>query len=162
MNNSLITKDTILLDLEAESKADAVHRICAHLFLQKKTQDPSGLYRDIIAREDVVSTFAGTHTAIPHTISDYVDEPVLVFARLKADDFTWNGNDEDVRFIFLLSAPKKGDLKKLRQSQSYVFSSIAQLLGQPKILDLWQTTEDKQAVLDSLLQAFETNRTITI
>lgn len=162
MNNTLITKETILLDLEAESKADALHRICAHLFLLKKTQDPSGLYCDIIKREEVVSTFAGTHTAIPHTISEYVDSPVLCFARLNDDDFTWNGKDEDVRFIFLLSAPKKDDLKKLRQSQSYVFSSIAQLLGQSQIVDLWMTTDDKQVVLDSLLQAFESNRTTTI
>jgi len=159
MNNSLITKDTILLNLDAVNKEDAVHKICAHLFLLKKTQDPSLLYRDIIKREDVVSTFAGQHTAIPHTISEYIAEPVLCFARLKNEDFTWNGKDEDVRIIFLLSAPTQDDLQKLRQSQSYVFSSVAQLMGRPEIMDLWLTTNDEQAILDSLRSAFESNLT---
>jgi PTS system fructose-specific IIA component len=162
MNKSLITKETILLDFEADSKTDAVHKICAHLFLLKKTQNPSSLYIDIIKREEVVSTFAGTHTAIPHTISEHVTEPVLCFARLKDDDFTWNGDDEDVRFIFLLSAPAQDDLKKLRQSQSYIFSSVAQLLSQPETVEQWMTTNDTQVILDSLQNAFESNQTITI
>lgn len=162
MNKNLITEETILLDFDADSKTDAVHKICAHLFLLKKTQNPSSLYLDIIKREEVVSTFAGTHTAIPHTISEHVFEPVLCFARLKDDDFTWNGEDEDVRFIFLLSAPAQDDLKKLRQSQSYIFSSVAQLLSQPTTVEQWMTTNDKQVILNSLHQAFETNQTITI
>jgi len=162
MNKNLITKETILLNFEADSKIDAVHKICAHLFMLKKTQNPSLLYLDIVKREEVVSTFAGTHTAIPHTISEHVSEPVLCFVRLKNDDFTWNGDDEDVRFIFLFSAPENDDLKKLRQSQSYIFSSIAELLSQPDMVELWQTTDDKQAILDSLNKAFESNQTITI
>jgi PTS system fructose-specific IIA component len=162
MNKNLITKETILLNFEADSKTDAVHKICAHLFMLKKTQDPSLLYLDIIKREEVVSTFAGTHTAIPHTISEHVSEPVLCFVRLENDDFTWNGDDEDVRFIFLLSAPAKDDLKKLRQSQSYIFSSIAELLSQPDKVELLLTTNDKQVILDSLNKAFESNQTITI
>ena len=161
MNNSLITAETILLDLDADSKTDAVHKICAHLFMLKKTLDPSKLYEDIIQRENVVSTFAGTHTAIPHTITQHITEPVLCFARLKSDDFTWNGNDEDVRFIFLLSAPAQDDLKKLRESQSYVFSSVAQLLSQPDVVERWLTTSNKEDILDSLNETFKSNQTIT-
>ncbi|WP_196159873.1 PTS sugar transporter subunit IIA [Reinekea sp. G2M2-21] len=157
MNNSLITHETILLDLKADTKADALHKICAHLFMLKKTQNPSALYNDIIKREDVVSTFAGQHTAIPHTISQHINEPVLCFVRLANEDFTWNGKDEDVRIIFLLSAPAQDDLQKLRESQSYVFSSVAQLMGRTEIVDLWLTTQDEQAILDSLQQAFESN-----
>jgi PTS system fructose-specific IIA component len=162
MNNSLITVDTILLDLDAESKTDAVHKICAHLFMLKKTQDPSLLYADIIKREDVVSTFAGTRTAIPHAITKHIVEPVLFFARVANEDFTWNGNDEDVRFIFLLAAPAQEDLKKLRESQSYVFSSVAQLLSKPDVVERWLTTYSKQDVLESLNETFESNQTTTI
>lgn len=160
MKNSLITVDTILLDLAAESKADAIHKLCANLFMLKKTQDPSLLYADIIKRENVVSTFAGAHTAIPHTITQHIDEPVLFFARVSNEDFTWNGDDEDVRFIFLLSAPAQEDLKKLRESQSYVFSSVAQLLAKPEVVEHWLTTNSKEEILNSLNEAFESNRTI--
>lgn len=158
MTNSLITKDTILLDLEADSKKDAVHKICGHLFLLKKTRDPSRLYEDIINRELVVSTFAGSYTAIPHAISEHVEEAVLCFVRLKSDDFTWNGQDENVRFIILLSAPASDDITKLRQRQSAVFSSIAQLISHSETLDLWWKATDRQTILDSLQGAFETNK----
>ena len=121
----------------------------------KKTQNPSALYNDIIKRENVVSTFAGQHTAIPHTISQHINEPVLCFVRVANDDFTWNGKDEDVRIIFLLSAPTQDDLQILRESQSYVFSSVAQLMSQTEILDLWLTTDNEQLILDSLQKAFE-------
>ncbi|MBU2710764.1 PTS sugar transporter subunit IIA [Zooshikella harenae] len=162
MKKSLITKETILLDMDVESKTDAVHKMCAHLFLLKKTDNPSLLYLDIMNREQVVSTFAGMHTAIPHTVSQHINEPVLCFVRVRGEDFTWDGDDEDVRFIFLLSAPAQDDLKKLRQSQSYVFSSVAQLISRPEIIDLWLSTHDEQVILDSLNQAFESNLNITM
>ncbi|TXR54272.1 PTS sugar transporter subunit IIA [Reinekea thalattae] len=155
MHNTLITKETILLNLDAKSKADALHKMCGHLFLVKKTQNPSSLFADITARESVVSTFAGTKTAIPHAISAHVDEPVLCFARVQSDEFTWDGNDEDVRFIFLLSAPAKDDLSELRQSQSYVFSSVAELISRPETLELWEHADNESVILESLNHEFK-------
>jgi len=152
---NLITKETIHLDLDFESKFDAIRSLCGQLFIVSKTQDPSLLYQDIIKREETVSTFAGSKTAIPHAISSYISVPVLSFARARSDDFTWDGIDEKVRFIFLLCAPYQDDLKELRQSQSYVFSAVAQLLGNSETLELWETTKDEQVILDSLSSAFE-------
>lgn len=157
MDNTLITKETILLNLDATSKTDALHKMCGHLFMVKKTQNPSMLFSDITKREAEVSTFAGSKTAIPHTISEHIDDPVLCFARVKSDEFTWDGNDEDVRFIFLLSAPAKDDLRQLRQSQSYVFSSVAQLISRSEILELWDKAESEQVILDSLNEEFKAN-----
>jgi PTS system fructose-specific IIA component len=158
MNNTLITVETILLDFEAQTKNDAIHKLCGHLFLKKLTQNPSGLYEDVIARENIVSTFAGCQTAIPHAISAHVDQPVLCFARLKEPTITWDGNDEDVLFVLLLCAPATGDLKELRKSQSYVFSSVAQLISQPSVLQYWADANQPQDILDSLQQAFAANQ----
>jgi PTS system fructose-specific IIA component len=158
MNKTLITKETILLNLEAQSKEDAIHKLCGHLFLNKLTQDPSNLYEDIIARENIVSTFAGCQTAIPHTITAHVDQPVLCFARIQDPIITWNGRDEDVVFVLLLCAPATGDLKELRKSQSYVFSAVAQLISQPNVLARWVQTDQPQIILDDLQQAFAENQ----
>lgn len=152
----LVTKETIQLDLEADSKFDAIRALCGLLFGINRTDDPSLLYQDIVKREEVVSTFAGTQTAIPHAISDHISAPTLCFARTSSSDFTWDGKDQNVRFIFLLSAPSEGDLTQLRQSLSYVFSSVAQLICQPETLELWETATDEQIILDSLSSAFET------
>lgn len=153
----IIKKEMILLNLDATSKNDALHKICGHLFLVKKTQNPSMLYSDIVNREKEVSTFAGSRTAIPHTITKHVDEPVLCFARISNEDFTWNESDEEVRFVLLLCVPVQEDLRKLRQSQSYVFSSVALLISQTEVLELWDTAESEQVIFDSLNEAFKAN-----
>jgi PTS system fructose-specific IIA component len=157
MNQKLITEQSILLDFEADSKDEALYGICAQLFLLRKTSNPSGLYKDIIQRENVVSTFAGQHTAIPHVITQHINEPVLCFVRMQNPDFCWNSADEDVRIIFLLAVPPKENLQKLRESQSYVFSSIAQLMNDPKMIECWLTTSEERVILDSLQLAFQSN-----
>ena len=157
MSENLINEDTVILDLEADNKIDALHNICAYLFLHKKTQDPTGLHTDIIKREELVSTYAGQQVAIPHVITQFISQPTLCFVRLKKKDFTWSDHDQEVRIIFLLCVPVQGDLPKLRQSQSYIFSSIAQMMGDPSIIDLWLNTDDKQKVLNSLQSAFQSN-----
>lgn len=154
MDNKLIKKELILLDLEASSREDVIHIISSQMFLLRRTTEPALLHADIMRREEVVSTFAGSFTAIPHTITKYITEPTLCFARISNDDFTWSGIGEDVRFVFFLAVPEEGDLKTLRESQSHIFTAVAQLIGRMDILDFWKTTQDKQAILDGLNQAF--------
>ncbi|MDA7746685.1 PTS sugar transporter subunit IIA [Psychromonas sp.] len=162
MSGNLITIDTVMLDLQFNSKIDALHNICGHLFLLRKSQDPSALYKDIMKREETVSTFAGQQIAIPHVITNYISEPTLCFVRIDNQDFTWNDNDQNVRIIFLLCVPTQANLQKLRQSQSYIFSSIAQLMGDTKTIDLWLTTNEQEKILDSLQAAFKSNLNSTI
>ena len=106
IHTSLITRDTILLNLEAESKFDAIRTLCGLLFGINRTEEPALLYQDIVKREETVSTFAGSLTAIPHAITDHVSAPTLCFARMNNLDFTWDGADESVRYVFLLSPPR--------------------------------------------------------
>ena len=154
MDNELIKKDMILLDLDVSSREDAIHAICSQMFFLRRTTEPALLHADIMSREDVVSTFAGSFTAIPHTITRHITEPTLCFARIRNDDLTWSGIGEDVRFVFFLAVPDKGDLKTLRKSQSHIFASIAQLIGEIDTLNFWKSAQDKQLILDGLNQAF--------
>lgn len=149
-----ITKESIQLNLEADSKFDVIRSLCGLLFVEKRTENPSLLFQDIIKREEMVSTFAGWQTAIPHVITKHISEPTLCFARVKDGGVNWNDSDEKVRFVFLFCAPVSEDLKKLRASQSYVFSSVAQLIGQPETIELWERATDEQVILESLCGAF--------
>ena len=155
MNNELIKKEMILLDLDVSSREDAIHAISSQMFFLRRTTEPALLHADIMRREEVVSTFAGSFTAIPHTITKHITEPTLCFARISNDDFTWSGIGEDVKFIFFLAVPDKGNLKAVRENQSYIFAAIAQLIGKTDTLDFWKNTQDKQLILDSLNQAFD-------
>ena len=162
MSKNLTHKDMVILDLQVDGKIEALHNICAHLYLHRKTQDPSALYSDIIKHENTITTFAGQQVAIPHVITKYISEPTLCFVRVNNEDFTWSSHDQNVRIIFLLCVPIQHDLQKLRQSQSYIFSSIAQLMGDMKIIDLWLTTNDQQQIVDSLQLAFESTLNTTM
>ena len=152
---SLINRETILLNLQAKSKQDAIRTLCGHLFILNKTENPSLLYQDIIKREQVVSTFAGSKTAIPHAITRHIAEPILCFARIGNDELTWNGEDEFVRFVLLLVAPDQEDLTLLSRSQSYVFSAVAELISNGEALEIWNTATDEQVILDNLNNAFK-------
>ena len=151
---NLITKEMVLLDIEAPSKQELIHYLCGHLFMVKRTDSPALLYQDVINREQKVSTFAGASMAIPHALTEYVNEPSLCFARIKSDDFTWDGADEAVRFVFMHVVPVENDLQRLRENQSKVFSAIAGLITQTDIQSLWAKTEDKDEILSSLYSAF--------
>lgn len=162
MNENLVTQETVILDLNIKDKMDALHNICGHLFLLRKTQDPSALYNDIIEREEKVSTYAGQKVAIPHVITRYISEPTLCFVRIENEDFTWSSDDQYVRILFLLCVPLEKELRQLRESQSYIFSSIAQLMSDTNTTDLWLNTNEPSKILTSLQSAFKSNLTTTI
>ncbi|WP_428241300.1 PTS sugar transporter subunit IIA [Gynuella sp.] len=152
---NLITKEMVLLDIEAPTKQELIHHLCGQLFLVRRTDSPALLYQDVISREEKVSTFAGASMAIPHALSQYISEPSLCFARVKSDGFTWDGADEAVRFVFMHVVPvQSSDLQRLRESQSKVFSAIAELITLTDVQSMWAETGDKDEILSSLYSAF--------
>ncbi len=153
--DKLINSQMVMIDFEAAFKEDAIKKICTQLFSLKRTDGANLLYKDIMARENIVSTFAGLSMAIPHAITPHIKEASLCFMRLK-NQIIWNGQDEIVQYVLLLAVPETGDLGELRKKQSYIFSSIAQSISQTETLDIWKNAEHKEEILESLQQSFQT------
>ncbi len=153
--DKLINTQMIMIDFEAAFKEDAIKKICTQLFSLKLTDGANLLYKDIIARENIVSTFAGLSMAIPHAITPHIKEASLCFMRLK-NKIIWNSQDEIVKYVLLLAVPEEDNLDALRKKQSYIFSSIAQSISQTETLQIWHEAKNEEEILKSLQQAFQT------
>lgn len=97
------TTDTIKLDLEAETKDDALKELIDLFGLDEKSRGI--LFKMLKRRENLGSTGIGHGIAIPHCRSLVVNRLRVAFGR-KASGLEFNAIDEKpVRYIFLIVAP---------------------------------------------------------
>ncbi|HEY7461045.1 MAG TPA: PTS sugar transporter subunit IIA [Gemmatimonadota bacterium] len=98
-----IHPEEIRLDLESDTKYDAIHEMVDLLRLEKKAQEI--LLNLLRKREELGSTGIGSGVALPHSRSLVVDRLRVAFGRkLSGIDFG-SVDGQPVRFLFLLVAP---------------------------------------------------------
>lgn len=103
--NDLITKNMILMDLEAVDKNDAIEKLARVIESQDRLIDYSGFIAQVNAREETFPTSIGFNFAIPHGKCKSVKTAALAFARLK-NEVQWS-EDEKSKFIFLIAVSDK-------------------------------------------------------
>ncbi len=95
--------DSIALDLEAETKDDALRELVSTFGLDEKSEGI--LFKMLKRRENLGSTGIGRGIAIPHCRSLVVNRLRVAFGR-KAAGLDFKAIDEKpVRYIFLIVAP---------------------------------------------------------
>lgn len=72
-----LTAERIALDLEPRSKAEVLGRLVEILAGSIGAPDPEGLLREVMRREEVMSTGVGEGIAIPHAAADGVATPTI-------------------------------------------------------------------------------------
>ncbi|HYO46357.1 MAG TPA: PTS sugar transporter subunit IIA [Gemmatimonadota bacterium] len=119
--------DEIDLDLDAETKEEALKELVEHLSVNEKSEE---LFRLLKKRENLGSTGIGKGVAIPHCRSLVVDRLRVVYAR-KAGGLDFEAVDgKPVHHFFLIVAPP------VEISNQYlpVLGKIAQFCKNPKNL----------------------------
>lgn len=119
--------DEIDLDLDAETKEEALRELVEHLSVNEKSEE---LFRLLKKRENLGSTGIGKGVAIPHCRSLVVDRLRVVYAR-KAGGLDFEAVDgKPVHHFFLIVAPP------VEISNQYlpVLGKIAQFCKNPKNL----------------------------
>lgn len=119
--------DEIVLDLDAETKEEALKELVEHLSVNEKSEE---LFRLLKKRENLGSTGIGKGVAIPHCRSLVVDRLRVVYAR-KAGGLDFEAVDgKPVHHFFLIVAPP------VEISNQYlpVLGKIAQFCKNPKNL----------------------------
>jgi len=138
--------DTVRLDLEAETKDDALKELVSVFGLDEKSEGI--LFKMLKRRENLGSTGIGRGIAIPHCRSLVVNRLRVAFGR-KASGLDFKAIDEKpVRYIFLIVAPP------LEVSNQYlpVLGKIAQFGKEPDVSDALAALEspgDFMALLES-------------
>ncbi len=118
---SILKKENIQIDIQADSKEDAIKQIVKCLFENGCIDDKQIFYEDVLEREELGFTGIGNEMAIPHGISTQVMRVTLAIARLKSP-VIWTTKEEDipeeekkVRFIILFAVPKESDEEREHQ-----------------------------------------------
>lgn len=141
----LFAPSAIKLDLEAETKDEALRELVSSLGLDEKSEGI--LFKMLKRRENLGSTGIGRGIAIPHCRSLVVTRLRVAFGR-KLSGLDFKAIDEKpVRYVFLIVAPP------LEVSNQYlpVLGRIAQFGKEPDVPDALAelaTPEDFLALLD--------------
>ena len=138
--------DAIKLDLEAETKDDALKELVACLGLDEKSEGI--LFKMLKRRENLGSTGIGRGIAIPHCRSLVVTRLRVAFGR-KLSGLDFKAIDEKpVRYVFLIVAPP------LEVSNQYlpVLGKIAQFGKEADVPDALSNLTAPQELI-SLLES---------
>jgi mannitol/fructose-specific phosphotransferase system IIA component (Ntr-type) len=123
----LFSDDVVKLDLESDTKEDALRELVSLLALDPKAE--ATLFKTLKRRENLGSTGIGKGIAIPHCRSLVVNRLRLAYGR-KASGLDFNAIDgAPVHNLFLIIAPP------LEVSNQYlpVLGKIAQFAKDPEV-----------------------------
>ncbi|MFH6603161.1 PTS sugar transporter subunit IIA [Maribacter algicola] len=135
----------IILDLKAKNKVDAIDELAQLLFDTAKINDKDSYISDLLNREKLLSTYCGSNIAIPHSVSEVVNEASFAFGR--SQGLIWDEDDDMVNFVIMLAIPK------LKEGEDTVhiemMSAIAELALDDDIRKLWGDATTKQDIINT-------------
>lgn len=105
--HSLIDHDTILADLEVESKEDLLNKMIDTLESKVNKTQLDDIRQAVFEREKIMSTGVGKNLAIPHGKVPSIDEHLACFVILKKPIDFESIDDRPIDMAFLLIGPEK-------------------------------------------------------
>lgn len=124
-----LDRKLIFLDLQADSKDDAIRKIVGRMKENQAIQDEESVLEEVFSRESRGGTSLGNGVAIPHARVKTVDRIVMAMARL-SEGLTFSPDDrQPVRFVFVVVTP----LEKLNEYLK-VLAGLAKFLKDRKLL----------------------------
>ncbi|RZT16407.1 PTS fructose transporter subunit IIABC [Fictibacillus sp. BK138] len=103
----LLTKDTIILNLEARSKESVIDELIEQLDAAGKLNDKEEYKKAILARESQSTTGIGEGIAIPHAKTNAVSQPAIAFGR-SHDGIDYESLDGQNAHLFFMIAAYEG------------------------------------------------------
>lgn len=108
----LLTKDTIILQLKSQSKADVIEELVSKLDEAGKLNDKAGFREAILAREAQSTTGIGEGIAIPHGKSAAVKIPAIAFGRSE-EGLDYEALDGQPSHLFFMIAASEGQTRHI-------------------------------------------------
>lgn len=140
----LLTKETILLDVEATTKQDVLSELIGQLDVAGKLNDPQAFMIDIQAREAQSTTGIGDGIAIPHAKSAAVKAPAIAFGRSK-EGLDYESLDGQAAHLFFMIAATDG----ANDAHLEALSRLATFLMDEKFREAVLNAETKEAVIQA-------------
>jgi fructose PTS system EIIBC or EIIC component len=102
----VLDERAVTLELKAQARDDALREIIATMQCDGRVDDPERLFREVIAREAVHSTFTGRGVAFPHARTNLVNQICLGIGRSR-DGVPFGRNGELAHLIFVIAVPQR-------------------------------------------------------
>ena len=142
----VLSKDSIIMDLKAQTKDEILAELTDHLIAEGKLSDREGALTALKEREAKMSTGMGNGIAIPHAKTDLVKEMVaLVALKKEGVDFAAMDNQPSNIFIMTISPATKAG------PHIQFLAEISRLLSQEVLREKLLACTTKQEVLDLFL-----------
>ena len=142
----IIDETLIILDIDLRSKNDVIEAIADTLDSCGRLNDRKQFIRDVLAREEVVSTYIGDQIVIPHARSVSVRTASLVYVRLK-EPVAWNVS-EQAKYIFNIAVPEKNN----ENDHLKILSSVARRLMDESKRPVFFLSKSREMIVSALLQ----------
>ena len=140
--SDLFKENNIVLDVEPGGKDALLERILKALDSKELIKDFDRALRDVIDRENVMSTGIGSGVAIPHAYTDGVDQLVAGFFRT-SESVNFDALDGDnVDLFFIILGPKAS-----RRDHIKVLAKISRLLNHEEFREELRTATGVEDVL---------------
>lgn len=104
--SQLLRKDRIILDLQAQTKDEAIDELSRLLVTSEEVKDPGEFLKSIGVREKLESTGIGNGIGIPHGVTDAVGNVMCAMGISKMGIDYGALDGKPVHLIFLLGIPK--------------------------------------------------------
>jgi fructose PTS system EIIBC or EIIC component len=102
----LLTKDTILLNINGSKKEEAIDQLVEKLYSSGKITDRSEYKNAILKREDQSTTGIGEGIAIPHAKTKAVKEAAIVFGKSISGVNYESLDGKPAHLFFMIAAPE--------------------------------------------------------
>lgn len=133
----VINDKLVLLDSDYKNREDLFIDFAKKFKEIGTISDENEFVDSLHERETVCSTYCTMETAIPHGISETVNEPNIGFCRLKST-IDWDGDGETpVRYVFVIAMPKR-NYSGSESEHIKILSKIATLAIEDDAQQKWE------------------------
>ncbi len=141
----LLDRDSIILNLEASTKLEAIEELVDKLSSTGKLNNKEEFKKVILKREGQSSTGIGKGIAIPHARTSAVNTPALVFGYSK-EGIDYNSLDGQPAHIFFMIASKEG----ANDNHLETLSRLSRILRKDNIREILMTVGSEDELLNIL------------
>lgn len=145
--DTLLTSDTIKLDLKADTKQKAIEELCDVLIQNGAIENREEFLKDVMRREEISSTAIGNGVAIPHGKSAAVLRTAVALGRLETECKEWESFDKKSVKIVILLAVNDKDKTGLHLK---LLTQMAKKLAYKDICDALCDAKSEQNIIDIL------------
>ncbi|MEO5721876.1 MAG: PTS sugar transporter subunit IIA [Chthoniobacterales bacterium] len=102
----LLEEKHVTLELKARDRREALHEIVATMSVSGSLRETEKFFSEVLAREEVHTTFMGNGVAFPHARTELTDEIVLGIGR-SVVGVPFGEKGERAHLIFVVGVPKR-------------------------------------------------------